>query len=68
MLLTERIQLKKSRVLFDLCHAAKDLYNRANYVVRQRFFADGHWSRYGELDALLKREPPYRALPAQTAQ
>ena len=68
MLLTERMQVGWSRALFDLCHAAKDLYNRANYVVRQQFFKDGRRVLYGELDALLKRELAYRMLPAQTSQ
>jgi len=60
---------------------SKNLYNRANYEVRQRFINTSievengdreyaEWLRYNELDKLCKQEewPEYRALPAQTAQ
>ncbi|GAG85445.1 unnamed protein product [marine sediment metagenome] len=38
MLLSEQIQLKKSEELSNLCHLAKNLYNKANYLVRLRYF------------------------------
>ena len=56
----------------DFCHRAKNLYNHANYIVRNRFIKDGYWTRYKELDQILKHDleyPDYRAMPtAQSAQ
>ena len=56
----------------DFCHRAKNLYNHANYIVRSRFIKDGYWTRYKELDQILKHDleyPDYRAMPtAQSAQ
>ena len=47
---------------------AKNLYNLANYHIRQKFINDGHWPRYKDLYALLKTTSAYQSLPAQTAQ
>ena len=30
--------------------ASKNLYNAALYEIRQAFFADGTWLRYGQMD------------------
>jgi putative transposase len=68
MKLTEQIQLKKSIKLGGLCHSAKDLYNVANYLVRQAYFKDNRWIRYYELNALLKTSVSYQDLPSQTSQ
>ena len=38
MLISEQIQLKRSEELSNLCHLAKNLYNKANYLVRHRYF------------------------------
>jgi putative transposase len=35
---TERIQVKPSLELSELCHLSKNLYNLANYLIRHRFF------------------------------
>ena len=68
MQLTERIQLRSSPQLSRLCHLAKNLYNLANYHIRQKFINEGHWTRYSELYAILKTTEAYQNLPAQTAQ
>ena len=52
----------------SLCHRGKNLYNVANYAVRQRFFREQKWLRYYDLNRLLKQDPTYRALPIQTSQ
>jgi IS605 OrfB family transposase len=64
----EQIWLKATKSLPRLAHLAKNLYNEANYIIRQEFFKNGKWIRYYELDKLLKKSENYRALPAQTAQ
>jgi len=51
-----------------VCFAAKNLYNFANYTVRQEFIHNGRWIRYRELDKMLKEHETYKNLPAQTSQ
>jgi len=59
-------------MLDHFCFLSKNLYNHANYMVRQTFIKDNKWIRYGELDQRLKTDqefPDYAAMPtAQTAQ
>ena len=77
----ERHIVGKSKVLDDLALKSKNLYNKANYEIRQRFINSSklveqgdlehaEWLRYNELDKLCKTDkwPEYEALPAQTAQ
>lgn len=51
---TEKHIIKSSspfyRMLVDFCHASKNLYNHANYIVRNEFINNSKWTRYGELD------------------
>ena len=68
MRLTERIQVKKTRIISHLGHRAKNLYNQANYIIRQRFFKDRYWVRYNELYHFLKDEVVFRNLNIQTSQ
>ena len=72
----EKHVIKSNSVWFDLfisfCHASKNLYNHANYIVRQEFINNGNWIRYIELDQILKADkeyPDYANMPmAQSAQ
>jgi putative transposase len=68
MKLTERIQLKKTPWLTEACHRAKNLYNLANYYVRQEFFNLGNWLRYEDLWHALKDKDAHARLPSQTSQ
>ena len=68
VLRTEQIWIKGDENLQKLCHISKNLYNEADYIVRQEFFKTGKWIRYNKLDKLLKKSENYRALPAQAAQ
>ncbi len=68
MKLTEQIQIEKTARLSHLCHLSKNLYNLANYYVRQDLFYLGNWLRYHDLWYMLKNKLPYRKLPSQTAQ
>ena len=65
---TESIWLGPDKVLGHLCHLSKNLFNEANYIVRQEKFAVGRWIRYHELCNTLKTSANYKGLPAQTAQ
>ena len=59
-------------LLRGFCHLSKNLYNHANYEVRQAFIKEGRWIRYEKLDQILKADreyPDYAAMPsAQSAQ
>lgn len=59
-------------LLQEFCHKAKNLYNHANYVVRNVFVNDNKWLRYAELDKLMRADktyPDYKEMPtAQAAQ
>lgn len=59
-------------MLDHFCFLSKNLYNHANYIVRQSFVKDNKWIRYGELDKQLKADkdyPDYAEMPtAQAAQ
>lgn len=47
---------------------SKNLYNRANYSVRQEFFESGNILNYQNLDKLLQPEESYQALPRKVSQ
>ena len=54
--------------LSKLCHLAKNLYNLANWYVRQDFFKLNNLLNYYDLDYILKDKQVYRKLPSQTSQ
>ena len=74
---TEQIQFK-SETIGSLCHASKNLFNAANYLMRQRFFENDKLFKetkqkskhlwYKELYPIIKSEEAYKQLPAQSAQ
>ena len=59
-------------MLDDFCFKAKNLYNHANYIIRNEFCKTNKWIRNNELDKLLRFDteyPDYREMPtAQSAQ
>ena len=59
-------------MILGFTHDAKNLYNHANYVIRQEFINNGKYLKYGEVDKLLRQDkeyPDYRNMPtAQSAQ
>ena len=59
-------------MLDDFCFKAKNLYNHANYVVRNIFCSEDRWVRFQDLDKILRNDsiyPDYRNMPtAQSAQ
>ena len=66
--LTEVIQVEYSFEFSKLCHLAKNLYNLANWYVRQEFFNLNNLLNYYDLDFILKNKQAYQILPSQTAQ
>jgi len=74
----ERI-IARDRRIDVLCHLTKNLYNYANYIIRQEFIKTSkekeqglreyaNWIRYQNLWQLVKDGDDYKALPSQTAQ
>ena len=65
---TEKIWLGPNKQIGQLCHLSKNLFNEANYLVRQEFLKTGRWIRFNELRSSLKNSLNFKGLPAQTAQ
>ena len=68
---TEQIWLPPNKTISNLCHLSKNLYNQANYIIKNA--EKGKWIRYYELDKILngKGTDPsenYKQLPSHTAQ
>ena len=59
-------------MLCDFSHKSKNLYNHANYLVRNEFVKKDKWLRYGEMDKILKEDLEFddykQMLTAQSAQ
>ena len=68
MRLSETIYINFSEQLSKLCHLAKNLYNLANWYVRQDFFKLNNILNYYDLEYILKDKEAYRKLPSQTSQ
>ena len=50
------------------CFYAKNLYNYANYIIREEFIKNGKWLRYQDLQKSLKSSDPYKQLMSQPSQ
>src|SRR5262245_42917945 len=72
MQLVERHVIKRTDPRFVAIDAAafasKNLYNAANYIVRQSFIAEGVYLNYPEMDRRMQGHEAYQALPAKVAQ
>ena len=72
MQLVERHQMKPTHRFWqqidELCFLSKNLYNYANYQVRQSFIFEGVYLSYNQLYHLVKSTPDYKALPAKVSQ
>ncbi len=64
----ETIEVGYLLALSKLCHQVKNLYNRANFLVKSSHKKKNKILFYNDLDTLLKTEMCYKTLPAHTAQ
>ncbi len=64
----ECIEVKYHLVLSKLCHQTKNLYNRANFLIKTSLNKQNKLLFYNDLNKLLNHEECYRVLPAHTAQ
>lgn len=64
--------IKKNHRLFEycdqMCFKSKNLYNYANYIIRQEFINNNNLVSAFDLNKDLKNEDVFRALPAKTSQ
>ena len=72
MELTERHIIKSTEHRFAeidrLAFKSKNLYNAANYVIRQSFIYGWGYVGYNEMNRLMKSHEAYKALPAKVSQ
>jgi len=65
---TELIWLKPNKTLGRFCHLSKNLYNEANYLIKQSLREKKQWLQYNVLYHSIKKSQNYQALPALSAQ
>jgi putative transposase len=72
MQLAERHIIKSTEHRFAtidrLAFKSKNLYNAANYVIRQNFVYGSGYLNYNKMAQLMKSHPAYKALPAKVSQ
>ncbi|WP_293149926.1 MULTISPECIES: transposase [unclassified Microcoleus] len=72
MQLAERHIIKSTEHRFaqidELAFKSKNLYNAANYVIRQSFVYGWSYINYNEMNRLMKSHQAYKALPAKVSQ
>jgi putative transposase len=55
-------------VIDEAAFKSKNLYNAANYEIRQAFFHEGTRLNYNEIDHRMQSHEAYKALPAKVSQ
>ncbi len=72
MQLVEQHVISKSdpryAIIDQATFASKNLYNAANYEIRQAFIHQGIYLCYEEMHARMKTHPAYQALPRKVSQ
>ncbi|MEG4862196.1 MULTISPECIES: RNA-guided endonuclease InsQ/TnpB family protein [unclassified Microcoleus] len=72
MQLAERHIIKSTEHRFapidELAFKSKNLYNSANYVIRQSFVYGWGYVNYNEMNRLMKSHQAYKAMPAKVSQ
>ena len=69
MRLVYKFRHPKNKQLNKLAHISKNLFNEANYLIKQELAKNKKWLRYGQLDKLLKNSSiNYKLLKAQASQ
>ncbi|MCC5603674.1 RNA-guided endonuclease InsQ/TnpB family protein [Nostoc favosum] len=72
MQLVEKHVIHKSHKNYQeidtLCFLSKNLYNAANYLIRQSFIKDRKYLNYNEIQRVMQSSVDYKALPAKVSQ
>jgi len=68
----EQHQINKNhqywKVIDEYCKRSKDLYNSANYVIRQEFINNKNYINYYTLDKIMQNTDQYKILMSQASQ
>ena len=68
----EQHQIKKDHPLYkiidEFSFKSKNLYNYANYIIRQEFINNGVYIKYKDMDKMLQKTEPYKLLMSQSSQ
>lgn len=68
----EQQVIKKShpmwKVIDENCFYSKNLYNYANYIIRQEFIENGKYIKCHDLDKMLQKSKDYKQLMSQPSQ
>ena len=56
------------KIIDYYCYLAKNVYNEANYMIRQEFVNNGKWIRYSKLDKIMHDFDCYYELGSQASQ
>ena len=72
MHLVEKYIIDKNHSLFkeaeSLCFLSNNLFNYANYIIRQELFKTGEYLNYNAIQKQCQGTPDYTALPAKVSQ
>ena len=68
MYLTETQIIKQSKELDDFTFKCKNLYNKANYILRQEFTSSGKYIQKFDMFTLLKDDIDYKSLPTRVSR
>jgi len=56
------------KVIDQFCFYSKNLYNAANYIIRQEFINNKKYIKYYDMDKQLQQTPEYKQLMSQASQ
>lgn len=68
MILTETHIIKGSKELDEITFKCKNLYNRANFLIRQEFIDNGKYISKIDMFNNLKTDPDYMAMPTRVSR
>jgi putative transposase len=63
-----RIKDPRYAVIDEAAFESKNLYNAANYEIRQAFIYEGKYLSYSTMDKLMQKHEAYQALPSKVSQ
>lgn len=68
----EQHQINKNHPMFkvidEFCFRSKNLYNAANYIIRQEFINNNNYIKYRDMDKMLQQTDEYKKLMSQASQ
>lgn len=70
--LVEKHKIKSTHKFYseldNLCFLSKNLYNKANYIIRQSFVKEQKYLNYNHIQKQLQNDSDYKALPSKVSQ